>query len=349
MTTAPDSDVPDTFDTSGISVHLPAPLAELHLHLEGTLEPAVIFELARRNGIALPYSGVDDLAGRYRFTDLQSFLDLYFANMSTLVTQADFEEMTWRYLLRAHAAGVRHAEVFVDPQAHSVRAITTETVLRGVHTAMTRAAAELDVTGGIIVCVLRDRPAGEAMDMLEASLATGVPLLGLGLSSAEAGYPPADFQEVFAAAGQAGLRRVAHAGEEGPPDYIRQALDLLGAERIDHGVRCLEDPALVARLAAERIPLTVCPLSNVRLRVVDQLADHPLRRMLDAGLAVCVNSDDPAYFGGYLDDNLRACVDALDLTPAELDLLAANSIEASFAPESRKRDLLDRLNATRTR
>src|SRR5882757_5406536 len=331
--TSADADIRD------IPVSLPAPLAELHLHLEGTLEPAAIFELARRNGIALPYTGIDDLAGRYRFSDLQSFLDLYFANMSTLVTQADFEEMTWRYLLRAHTAGVRHAEVFVDPQAHSARGIAAGTVLHGVRAAMARAATELDITGGIIVCALRDRPAADAMDMLEASLATGVPLLGFGLSSAEAGHPPADFQQVFTAAGQAGLRRVCHAGEEGPPDYIRQALDLLGAERIDHGVRCLEDPALVARLAAERIPLTVCPLSNVRLRVVDRLADHPLRRMLEAGLAVCVNSDDPAYFGGYLDDNLRACVAALDLGPDELDLLAANSIGASFAPEPRKRDL----------
>jgi adenosine deaminase len=343
VTTTADVDVHD------IPVSLPAPLAELHLHLEGTLEPAAIFELARRNGIALPYTGVEDLAGRYRFSDLQSFLDLYFANMSTLVTQADFEEMTWRYLLRAYAAGVRHAEVFVDPQAHAARGIAAGTVLHGVQAAMVRAAAELDVTGGIIVCALRDRPAADAMDMLEASLATGVPLLGLGLSSAEAGHPPAVFQQVFDAAGQAGLRRVCHAGEEGPPEYVRQALDLLGAERIDHGVRCLEDPALVARLAAERIPLTVCPLSNVRLRVVDRLADHPLRRMLDAGLAVCVNSDDPAYFGGYLDDNLRACVAALGLDRTELDLLAANSIGASFAPESRKSELLARLTAARTR
>ncbi|MFB7493164.1 adenosine deaminase [Streptomyces sp. NPDC056161] len=327
------------------SVPLPAPLAELHLHLEGTLEPAAIFELAGRNGIVLPYAGVDDLAERYRFTGLQSFLDLYFANMSTLVTQADFEDMTRRYLLRAHAAGVRHAEVFVDPQAHTARGIATGTVLHGVHAAMRRAAAELHMTGGIIVCALRDQPPADAMDMLDTSLATGVPLLGLGLSSAEAGHPPADFREVFAAAGEAGLRRVAHAGEEGPPEYIWQALDLLGAERIDHGVRCLEDPALVARLAAERIPLTVCPLSNVCLRVVDRLADHPLRRMLDAGLAVCVNSDDPAYFGGYLDDNLRACADTLRLDRAALDLLAANSIAASFASEARKRDLLDQLAA----
>ena len=326
---------------------LPAPLAELHLHLEGTLEPGTIFELARRNATPLPYADVDDLAGRYRFSDLQSFLDLYYANMATLRSRGDFEEMAWRYLVRARTAGVRHAEVFVDPQAHTARGVPASTVLRGVDDALRRATEDLGISGAVIVCALRDRPATEALEMLDTCLATGVPILGIGLDSAEAGHPPADFAEVFDVAAQAGLRRVCHAGEEGPPDYIRQALDLLGAERIDHGVRCLEDPALVARLASERVPLTVCPLSNVRLRVVGELAEHPLRRMLDSGLMVCVNSDDPAYFGGYLDDNLRACADALTLSPAELHTLAANSVNASFAPEPRKRELLEQLTAWR--
>ncbi|MFF5991187.1 adenosine deaminase [Prauserella flavalba] len=322
---------------------IPSPLAELHLHLEGTLEPELIFELARRNGVTLPYRDLDDLRARYRFRDLQSFLDLYYANMATLRTAADFERLTWAYAERAHAGGVRHAEVFVDPQAHTARGVPTETVLRGVAAGLERAESELGLTSGIIVCVLRDRPVAEARRMLEESLAAGVPLLGIGLDSAEVGYPPSLFADVFAAAAEAGLRRVAHAGEEGPPEYLWQALDVLGVERVDHGVRCLEDDVLVRRLAAEQVPLTVCPLSNVRLRVVDDLAAHPLRRMLDRGLLVTLNSDDPAYFGGYVDDNLRQCRDTLGLTGAELATLAANSVRASFAGAGRKAELLARL------
>lgn len=319
---------------------LPQPLAELHLHLEGTLEPEAIFDLARRNNLALPYTDLDDLRGRYRFTDLQSFLDLYYANLATLRASADFDELAWAYARRAHAGGVRHAEVFVDPQAHTTRGVSAETVLRGVASGLRRAETELGFTSGIIVCVLRDRPVDEAMRMLEESLATGVPLLGIGLDSAESGYPPDLFADVFAAAHEAGLRKVAHAGEEGPPEYIWQALDVLGVERVDHGVRCLEDDVLVRRLAADRVPLTVCPLSNVRLRVVDELVHHPLRRLLDHQLLVTVNSDDPAYFGGYADDNLRQCRDVLGLSPAELRTLAENSVHASFATGERKAALL---------
>lgn len=322
---------------------LPRPLAELHLHLEGTLEPDTIFELAERNGISLPYADRADLAARYRFTDLQSFLDLYYANLITLVTQADFEELTWRYLQRAHDAGVRHAEVFVDPQAHLVRGVPTATVLRGTHRALQRAARELDLTAGIIVCVLRDHPVDEAKRMLDDALESGVPLLGIGLDSAEVGYPPSAFAEVYATAADAGLRRVCHAGEEGPAEYVWQALDVLGAERIDHGIRCLDDRALVRRLADEQVPLTVCPLSNVRLRAVDRLADHPLPRMLDHGLLACVNSDDPAYFGGHVDDNLRACRDELGLSDADLHTLAENSIHAAFLPQQRRDELLAQL------
>jgi adenosine deaminase len=322
---------------------LPRPITELHLHLEGTLEPETIFALADRHGLDLPHRDLDDLRGKYEFADLQSFLDLYYANLAVLRTSADFATLTWSYARRAHAAGVRHAEVFVDPQAHALRGISCATVLRGVEAGLRRAEAELGLTGGIIVCVLRDRPVPEARRMLEECLATEVPLLGLGLDSAEAGHPPRLFTEVFAAAGEANLRRVAHAGEEGPARYVWEALDLLGVERIDHGVRCLEDDALVLRLAAEQIPITVCPLSNVRLKVVDRLADHPLRRMLERGLLVTVNSDDPAYFGGYVDDNLHQCRQELGLSDAELTILARNSITASFAAPERKADLASQL------
>ncbi len=315
------------------------PLAELHLHIEGTLEPETIVEFAARNALRLPDKDIDALRARYEFTDLQSFLDLYYENMATLRTRADFAEMTWRYAVTAASQGVRHAEVFVDPQAHSARGIPAAVVLGGVADGLARAEAELGLTSGILVCVLRDRPIEEGRRMLDEALATGIPILGIGLDSAEVGHPPGQFAPIFAAAREAGLHCVAHAGEEGPPAYIWEALDVLGVERIDHGVRCLEDAALVARLVADAIPLTVCPVSNVRLRVVDTLADHPLRRMLDAGLRVTVNSDDPAYFGGYAGDNLERSRAALGLTDGQVRLLAANSVEASFAPEARKAQL----------
>ena len=319
------------------------PLAELHLHLEGTLEPETIFELAKANSVPLPYADLAELRTRYEFDDLGSFLALYYENMAVLQTAADFEAMTWLYAARAARAGVRHAEVFIDPQAHTGRGITTKTVLTGVRAGLDRAQHELDLSSGIIVCVLRDQPVDGARRMLDEALASDVPLLGVGLDSAEVGYPPELFADVFAAAGAAGLRKVAHAGEEGPPAYIWQALDVLGAERIDHGVRCLEDDALVARLTSEQIPLTVCPLSNVRLQVIDDLAEHPLPRMLERGLNVCLNSDDPAYFGGYLDDNVDQCTTALKLSEGDLDLLAANSIRSSFAVQDRKDRLLGEL------
>lgn len=324
---------------------LPRPITELHLHLEGTLEPQTIFTLAERHQLALPYRDLGDLRARYDFANLSSFLDLYYANLAVLRTSADFETLTWRYAQRAHEAGVRHAEVFVDPQAHTARGISCATVLRGVWAGLQRAESELDLTSGIIICILRDRPASEARRILEDCLAADVPLLGLGLDSAEVGFPPRLFAEVFAAAAEVNLHRVAHAGEEGPPGYVWEALDLLGVERIDHGVRCLEDDTLVRRLVDEQIPLTVCPLSNVRLKVVDQVRDHPLRRMLDRGLLVTVNSDDPAYFGGYVDDNLRQCREALDLSAAEMSTLAQNSITASFAPPERRAALASQLAA----
>ncbi len=319
------------------------PFCELHLHIEGTLEAGTIMALARRQGLALPYRDEADLLARYDFADLQSFLDLYYDNLRVLRGEEDFFELTAAYLRRAHAAGVAHAELFVDPQAHSARGVPEATVLRGIDRAIREVGEPLGLTAGIIVCVLRDQPAASAERMLDAALGSGVPLLGIGLDSAEAGNPPRLFRRVFDRAAEAGLHRVAHAGEEGPAEYVWEALDVLGAERIDHGIHALDDEALVRRLARDRVPLTVCPLSNVRLRVVGELRELPLRRMLDAGLAVTLNSDDPAYFGGYLDDNVEAAARAFALTGDELRELAAASIRASFAPSERTAALLARL------
>lgn len=316
------------------------PFAELHLHLEGTLEPETILRLAERNRIHLPYADVDELSAQYDFADLQSFLNLYYANMATLQTAADFAEMTDAYLARAARAGVRHAEVFLDPQAHLSRGIALEEVMDGVSTALESSLATHGVSSGLIIAMLRDHSAQSAMDVLDAVVALGKPILGIGLDSAEVGHPPSKFVDVFARARAEGLHLVAHAGEEGPPAYIWEALDLLGVERVDHGIRCLEDDALVERLVTEQTPLTVCPLSNVRLRVVDDIADHPLPAMLQRGLNVSVNSDDPAYFGGYLDDNVTAVRDALGLDEAALTTLARNSVTASFADDTRKAELL---------
>ncbi|MGW0172423.1 adenosine deaminase [Rhodococcus sp. NPDC003322] len=317
------------------------PLAELHMHIEGSLEPELIFELAQRNRVELPYADLDDLRSRYEFADLQSFLDLYFANMAVLRTAQDFADLARAYFARAAAAGVRHAEIFFNPQAHTGRGVPLRDVLDGLGEAMAGSEAEFGVSSGLIAGILRDRPVPEADALLTDLLASGAPLLGVGLDSAEVGYPPSLFTDVFARARAAGLHVVAHAGEEGPPDYIRQALDLLGVERIDHGIRCLEDRDLVDRLVRERVPLTLCPLSNVRLRVIDRLADHPIRAMLARGLHVTVNSDDPAYFGGYVDDNLTRLHAEVGLTDEEREQLARNSIEASFATAERKAELLN--------
>jgi adenosine deaminase len=316
------------------------PKAELHLHLEGTLEPETIFRLAERNRIRLPYADVDELAARYEFADLQSFLDLYYANMATLCTAEDFADLTEAYLTRAAVAGVRHAEVFLDPQAHTERGIPLPVVLEGVCDALGSAERRHGISTGLIITMLRDRSAESAMSTLDAIIELGTPILGIGLDSAEAGNPPSKFADVFAKARAEGLHLVAHAGEEGPPAYIWEALDLLHVERIDHGVRCLEDDALVERLAAECVPLTVCPLSNVRLKVVPDLAAHPLPELLRRGLLVTVNSDDPAYFGGYVDDNFDAIGESLGLGAPDLEALARNSIEASFLDPARKARLL---------
>jgi adenosine deaminase len=320
------------------------PKAELHLHIEGTLEPELAFELADRNRIRLPFASVDDLAAQYDFSNLQSFLDLYYATMDVLRTEDDFAELTRRYLQRAIAQGVRHTEVFFDPQAHTARGVPFEAVVDGIGAALAEARREHDVSGGLILCFLRDQAVDSAEQTLTRALDRVDSLIGVGLDSAEVGYPPSLFTDVFARARAAGLHAVAHAGEEGPPSYIGEALDLLGAERIDHGIRAVDDPALVGRLVHEEIALTVCPLSNVRLRAVPELAAHPLRTLMDAGVRVTVNSDDPAYFGGYIGDNFVAVKDALGLSAIDMMRLAQNSVESAFAPLDRKVALLHEID-----
>ncbi|MFE4950331.1 adenosine deaminase [Leifsonia sp. NPDC056665] len=327
---------------------LALPKAELHLHIEGTLEPDLAFELAGRNGVDLPYASVEELAAQYDFSDLQSFLDLYYATMAVLRTEDDFAELTRRYLRTAAAQGVRHAELFFDPQAHVARGVPIEAVVDGISGALAEAERDLGMSGGLILCFLRDQPVESADAILTAALTRPERLLGVGLDSAEVGYPPELFTDVFARAKDAGLRAVAHAGEEGPPSYIVQALDLLGVERIDHGIRAAEDPELLARLAADGIPLTVCPLSNVRLRTVPELSDHPLLRLDRAGVRVTVNSDDPAYFGGYAGDNYLAIRDALGVTSEQAERFARTSIAASFATAERKAELQREVDAWRS-
>ncbi|CAL9312080.1 adenosine deaminase [Streptomyces sp. SudanB182_2057] len=316
---------------------MPLPKAELHLHIEGTLEPELAFELAARNGVRLPYADTDALREAYRFADLQSFLDLYYELMAVLRTEDDFADLADAYLARAAAQGVRHAEIFFDPQAHVARGVSLGTVVEGLWRALGESEANHGVSTRLIMCFLRDETAESALLTLEAARPYLDRITGVGLDSAEVGHPPAKFREVYEAAAALGLRRVAHAGEEGPPEYITQALDVLGVERVDHGLRCVEDPALVERLVRERIPLTLCPLSNVRLRAVDTLADHPLPAMLDAGLLCTVNSDDPAYFGGYAGDNFAAVHESLGLTRDRLRELARNSFLASFLEDDEER------------
>ncbi|MET8944165.1 adenosine deaminase [Streptomyces sp. NPDC004542] len=309
---------------------MPLPKAELHLHIEGTLEPELAFRLAERNGVTLPYADTGELREAYRFEDLQSFLNLYYELMAVLIDEQDFEDLANAYLERAAAQGVRHAEIFFDPQAHLERGVPMGVIVEGLWRALGRSEENHGVSTRLIMCFLRDKSAESALLTLEMAEPYLDRITGVGLDSAEVGNPPVKFREVYEAAAALGLRRVAHAGEEGPPEYITEALDVLGVERVDHGLRCVEDPELVARLVRDRIPLTLCPLSNVRLRAVDVLAAHPLPAMLDAGLLCTVNSDDPAYFGGYAGDNFRAVREALGLTDDRLRELARNSFLASF-------------------
>jgi adenosine deaminase len=322
------------------------PKVELHVHLEGTLEPEHAFALAQRNGVALPYASAERMRDAYHFSDLRSFLDVYYRACSVLATERDFFDLTWAYLERAASDGVRHVEPFFDPQSHLARGVSMKAVVGGISAALDEGRGSLGISSRLIMCFLRDEGAASAAEVLDVAIEVGRGrITGVGLDSAEVGFPPGLFAEVFRRARAAGLHRVAHAGEEGPASYITDALDTLGAERIDHGVRCLDDSDLVRRLVRDRVCLTVCPKSNVSLMVVDRMEDHPLRRMLEAGLAVCVNSDDPAYFGGYIADNYRAVCGALDLEPDEVVTLARNAIEGSFADEARKEELRRELAA----
>ena len=325
------------------------PKVELHLHIEGTLEPEMMFSLAGKHGVALPYASVDAVRAAYAFHDLQSFLDLYYAGCDVLRDRRDFYALAMAYFTRAHADGVVHAELFFDPQTHTCRGIPLEVVIGGLRDAMADARARYGVTSDLILCFLRHLSEEDALATLDAALPFRGDFVGVGLDSGERGNPPSKFRRVFERARALGLRAVAHAGEEGPAAYVREALELLGVERIDHGVRCEEDPALVERLARDQIPLTMCPLSNLKLCVVKDLREHNLARLLRRGLAVTINSDDPAYFGGYIAENYRQTAAALELTSDELVRLAENAARASFLPAEAKAALLDQIRTEAAR
>lgn len=322
------------------------PKAELHMHIEGSLEPELIFALAARNGVTLPYASVEALKAAYAFTDLQSFLDIYYAGASVLLHEDDFHDMAWAYLTKAKAENILRTELFFDPQTHTERGVPFEVVIKGLKRACDRAQAELGVSAVLILCFLRHLSEEDALKTLEEALPYRADFVGVGLDSSERGHPPEKFARVFARCRDEGLRLVAHAGEEGPPQYIIDALDVLHVERIDHGVRCVEDPALVQRLAREGMALTVCPLSNIKLRVFDTLDKHNIRSLLEQGLKVTINSDDPAYFGGYLNQNFLETFEALDLDAAAAYTLARNSFEASFASADDKARWISQLDET---
>jgi adenosine deaminase len=321
------------------------PKAELHIHIEGSLEPELSFALAKRNGVSLPFPTVEALRAAYDFTNLQSFLDIYYAGASVLCTEQDFFDLAWAYFQRAHADNVIHAELFFDPQTHTSRGVGMGAVIRGLRRACRQAKERFGLRAELILCFLRHLDEADALATLEDAKPFLGEFIGVGLDSGEVGNPPEKFTRVFSEARRLGLRRVAHAGEEGPPAYIWGALDALKAERIDHGVQAVKDPGLMARLVAERIPLTVCPLSNVKLRVFPDLAAHTLRHLLAANVVATINSDDPAYFGGYMNANFVATQQALVLDAAQLRQLADNSFIASFASAAEKRADRDRLAA----
>jgi adenosine deaminase len=312
------------------------PKCELHIHIEGSLEPEMMFALARRNGVALPHASIEDIQTAYRFRNLQDFLDVYYLGMSVLITEQDFYDLAFAYLQRAQADNVRHVEMFFDPQGHTDRGIAFATVIDGLSRAIGDARRTLGVSASLIMCFLRHLDETSAQRTLDAALPFRDRIAGVGLDSSEAGNPPGKFARVFARARDAGFFLTAHAGEEGPASYVWEALDRLGVSRIDHGNHAMDDDALVARLAREQMALTVCPLSNLRLRVVDDLRHHPLRRMMDKGLMVTVNSDDPAYFGGYVNQNYRAVSEALALSRDEIAAIVRNGFRASLISEAEK-------------
>mgnify|MGYP002478513264 CR=1 FL=1 len=319
------------------------PKAELHLHVEGTLEPGLLFELAERNSVKLPYPSIEAARKAYNFSCLQDFLDAYYLGMKVLLREEDFYDLTTAYLKKAASQNVRRAEIFFDPQAHTGRGVAFETVLDGITRALHDGKRELGISSGLILCFLRDMNAESAMETLMRALPYKDRIIAVGLDSAEVGYPPSKFKEVFDAARREGLLTVAHAGEEGPPEYIWEALDLLKAVRIDHGVQCQKDEKLMLHLIETQTPLTVCPISNVRLRIFDKLGDHDFKYLLERGLCVSINSDDPAYFGGYIEENYRAVKDARGLSFAEIAQTAVNSFTSSFLSEAEKQCYIDEI------
>ncbi len=320
------------------------PKAELHLHIEGTLEPELMFALAQRNGVELPYHSVEALRAAYDFGNLQDFLDLYYQGMSVLQTEQDYYDLTMAYLQKSRAQNVLHTEIFFDPQGHTERGIEFSTVFNGIHQALKDGRHELGISSRLIMCFLRHLEESDAMATLQQAMPYKEHIIGVGLDSSELGHPPAKFKNVYALAREAGFLPVAHAGEEGPAEYVASALDDLQIVRIDHGNRCLDDPALVKRIASEQIPLTVCPLSNLKLCVVTDMRQHPLRQMLNSGLLVTLNSDDPAYFGGYVNENYIAVQQALNLSRTELADLARNSFTASFLSREDRREMLAKID-----
>lgn len=320
------------------------PKVELHLHIEGSLEPEMLFELARRNNIALPFAGVDDVRRAYNFSNLQDFLDIYYQGMSVLQTEQDFYELTYAYLKRCVTDDVLHTEIFFDPQGHTERGVAFATVVEGISRALKDGHANFGISSFLILCFLRHLDEEDAFKTLEQALPYKDKIIGVGLDSSEVGHPPSNFERVFARARKEGFKIVAHAGEEGPPSYVWEALDLLNVDRIDHGNRVLEDAKLTARLVKDSIALTVCPLSNLKLCVVKDLRQHPLRTMLDKGLKVTINSDDPSYFGGYINENFIRITEALSLNQQQVLTLARNGIEASFLNNGKKRILFKKLD-----
>jgi adenosine deaminase len=321
------------------------PKIELHLHIEGSLEPELMFELARRNRIEIPFTSADEVRAAYEFSDLQSFLDIYYQGANVLVEEQDFFDLCWAYLLRCQQDRVLHTEIFFDPQTHTERGIAFDTVVNGLQRALEQGQAELGISSCLILCFLRHLDEESAFITLQQALPHSDKIIAVGLDSAEAGNPPQKFERVFAAARDAGFLTVAHAGEEGPASYIRDAIELLKVARIDHGVRCVEDPELVRQLVKSQMPLTVCPLSNVKLRVFDDMREHNVVELLRQGLCVTVNSDDPAYFGGYMNDNFLALADAHPMSRDEIAQFSFNAIEASFADASRRQQLNDNLRS----
>ena len=320
------------------------PKAELHVHIEGTFEPELMFAIAQRNQIAIPYKTVEEVKQAYNFHNLQSFLDIYYAGANVLIHEQDFYDLAWAYFEKCHADHVVHTEIFFDPQTHTARGVAFSTVLSGLKRACQDAQQKFGISSFLIMCFLRHLSEEEALQTLEQALPYQQDIVAVGLDSSEVGHPPSKFERVFTKAREAGFLAVAHAGEEGPADYVWQALDLLKVQRVDHGVRSEEDSALMQRLIAEKMPLTVCPLSNLKLCVVKDLHEHNLHRMLQQGVCVTINSDDPAYFGGYMNDNFIATADALELSNAELKQLAINSFNASFLSEAEKQHWIAQIN-----